>query len=127
MKTSGEILKTARNEQQISLLEAEEATKIRQQYLLALENDDLVKFPDMVTAQGFLKNYCEFLKVDPESTLAIFRRDYIAQKPATITVNKENRLSYWLKFRGWPYLSANFWLVILFLVVIVYLIFQSLR
>ncbi|MBM3209651.1 helix-turn-helix domain-containing protein, partial [Candidatus Shapirobacteria bacterium] len=40
MKTVGQILKEQRLIRQISLTEVAEATKIRQEYLEALENDD---------------------------------------------------------------------------------------
>ena len=68
--TSGEILRTARLRRHISLADAEQATRIRLQYLQALEDDDLGALPAGVYSRGFLRNYALFLGVPPEDVLS---------------------------------------------------------
>lgn len=76
MRTVGEILKKARLEKKLTLKEIEKKTKIRREFLLALEKDDYQKLPPSAYIQGFIKNYAQILGLKPESLLAIFRRDY---------------------------------------------------
>ena len=67
--TPGEILRTARLKRRISLVEAEQATRIRQRYLQALEDDDYAALPTGVYSVGFLRNYAIYLGVPPEDVL----------------------------------------------------------
>lgn len=80
MKTVGQILKSARAEKQISVEQAEIATKIRVRHIQALEEDDYGKFPEYTSARGFLKNYAEFLGLSALPILAVFRRDFTKAK-----------------------------------------------
>ncbi|HEU5315273.1 MAG TPA: helix-turn-helix transcriptional regulator, partial [Chloroflexota bacterium] len=68
--TPGEILRAARLRRRISLTEAEQATRIRQRYLQALEDDDYSVLPPGVYSVGFLRNYAIFLGVPPDDVLA---------------------------------------------------------
>lgn len=74
MKTSGIILREARELQGISLSQVEEATKIRAKFLQALEQDDYSELPSLSYAKGFVKNYSDFLGLDSRTVLAFFRR-----------------------------------------------------
>ncbi|MGI8424610.1 MAG: helix-turn-helix domain-containing protein [Chloroflexota bacterium] len=65
----GEILRAARLRRRISLVEAEQATRIRQRYLQALEDDDYAVLPTGVYSVGFLRNYAIFLGVPPQDVL----------------------------------------------------------
>lgn len=67
--TPGEILRTARLKRRISLVEAEQATRIRQRYLQALEDDDYSVLPKGVYSVGFLRNYAIFLGVPPDDVM----------------------------------------------------------
>jgi cytoskeletal protein RodZ len=88
MRTVGEALKEARESQQISLDQVASATKIRREYLLALEKGDFSALPSLASARGFLKNYAEFLGLSSKSILAIFRRDFIPKKEKKYPVFK---------------------------------------
>lgn len=74
MKTVGEILSRARQDQHLGLDQAEKATKIRKKYLEALEFDDWQKLPSLTYARGFIVNYAQYLGLTPEMILAVFRR-----------------------------------------------------
>ena len=62
--TIGQRLKTAREEQRLTLDKVFESTRIRIQYLQALEEDDVSVMPSPVQARGYLRNYAEFLGLD---------------------------------------------------------------
>lgn len=76
MKTTGQILKEKREEKQISLDEVAQETKIRKPYLAALEKDDYQSLPSVTTGKGFIRNYAQFLDLNSEKIVAIFKRDY---------------------------------------------------
>lgn len=67
--TPGELLRAARLRRRISLAEAERATRIRQRYLEALEDDDHGVLPPGVYSRGFLRNYAIYLGVPPEDVV----------------------------------------------------------
>jgi len=64
MHTIGQRLKVEREEQRLTLEKVFEATRIRVQYLQALEADDLSVMPSPVQARGYLRNYAEYLGLD---------------------------------------------------------------
>ncbi len=74
MKTAGSILKEARAAKNITLAQAETATKIRLKFLQAIESDDYTGLPSLSYAKGFVKNYSEYLGLDSSIVLAFFRR-----------------------------------------------------
>ena len=69
MQTIGQRLKAEREEQRLTLEKVFEATRIRVQYLHALEADDLSVMPSPVQARGYLRNYAEYLGFDVEQML----------------------------------------------------------
>lgn len=68
----GELLRKRREELEISLDEAETATKIRQKYLELIESDRLQKLPNDVYTRGYVKNYAEFLGFDTKEILKLY-------------------------------------------------------
>ncbi|OGV96315.1 hypothetical protein A2W24_01235 [Microgenomates group bacterium RBG_16_45_19] len=76
MKTVGELLQNARLQQNLSLAEISRQTRIAQHYLAAIEANDFKALPAATFTKGFLRNYAVSLKLDPQTVLAIFRRDY---------------------------------------------------
>ncbi len=65
--TIGEKLKQAREEKEMSLEKAAQGTKIRIQYLQAIENDDLTAFASPAQAKGFARLYASFLGIEPRT------------------------------------------------------------
>jgi cytoskeleton protein RodZ len=65
----GQRLKTEREGQRLTLEKVFQATRIRVQYLQALEEDDLSLMPSPVQARGYLRNYAEFLGFDVDKVL----------------------------------------------------------
>ncbi|HSL42963.1 MAG TPA: RodZ domain-containing protein [Anaerolineales bacterium] len=68
-QTIGQRLKAEREAQRLTLEKVFEATRIRMQYLQALEEDDLSVMPSPVQSRGYLRNYAEFLGFDVDEVL----------------------------------------------------------
>jgi cytoskeletal protein RodZ len=73
MQTIGQRLKAEREERRLTLEKVFEATRIRIQYLQALEADDLSVMPSPVQARGYLRNYAEYLGFEVDKLLAEMR------------------------------------------------------
>lgn len=114
MRTAGEILKEARLAKKISLKQVETSTKIRYDFLKALEENDFQKLPSLVSTRGFLKNYAEFLGLTPEPILAIFRRDFAHKKGKIILQGMVEPINK-PKFNWTPKLTLISFLVLFFL------------
>ncbi|WP_269542844.1 helix-turn-helix domain-containing protein [Cerasicoccus fimbriatus] len=72
MPNIGDRLEEARKRQGVSIREASEATKIRGDLLLSLENNNFdFDLPD-VYKRGFLKLYARYLKLDTDKIMADF-------------------------------------------------------
>lgn len=60
----GASLKSARESRKLSLDEASRATKIRKEFLVAIEEERFDLLPGDVFARGFVRSYGEFLGLD---------------------------------------------------------------
>jgi hypothetical protein len=76
MATVGNTLKNQRLQKKFSLDDVHKFVKIHPKFLTALEEGDYSVFSDKIHAKGFLKNYGEFLELDVEKLLALWRREY---------------------------------------------------
>jgi cytoskeletal protein RodZ len=85
MTTIGQRLKEAREVKRLTLEKVFEATRIRVQYLQALEADDLSVMPSPVQARGYLRNYAEYLELDVAKMLDELR-EANAQKPSEVVI-----------------------------------------
>src|SRR5512138_2084136 len=84
-QTIGQRLKAEREEQRLTLEKVFEATRIRVQYLHALEADDLSVMPSPVQARGYLRNYAEYLGLDVSKLLDELR-EANTQKPLDVVI-----------------------------------------
>jgi len=124
MMTVGQILRKTRLEGKIDLKDVANATKIRPEYILALERDDFQILPSMTFARGLLKNYAEFLGLSSKSLLAIFRRDFIQGKKVEI-VPKSVAEPLWRGIIHWnPKLTLTAVATVFLLGLLVYLGYQ---
>ncbi len=80
MSDLGQWLREAREARGLSLAEVEEATRIRQRYLSALEADDWSSLPSEAVGRGFLRNYALFLGLDAEEMLARRQAEYTSEE-----------------------------------------------
>lgn len=72
MSDLGELLRQARVYKGASLRDAERATRISRTYLEALETQDFAQLPPPAYARGIVKNYAQYLGLDPVAILALY-------------------------------------------------------
>jgi len=60
----GNLFKEAREQKNISLEQVSHDTKIKPQFLEAIEAENFEQFPSVPMARGFVKNYCRYLDLD---------------------------------------------------------------
>lgn len=65
----GDMLHAAREKKGVDLYRAERDTKIRARHLAALEAGDFAALPGSVYVKGFLRNYAQYLGLDPAEVL----------------------------------------------------------
>jgi cytoskeletal protein RodZ len=80
MRTIGDILKSARFKKRYSLKKVERETKIKSEFVEAIENGNWAVLPDLPVVSGFVKNLASFLDVDVKVAYATLKRDYLPQK-----------------------------------------------
>lgn len=78
-KTISSLLREKRRERNLTIEQIADATKIRSEYLIALENSLYNKFPSEVYIKGFLKNYAKYLGIPTDQALALYRRENIVK------------------------------------------------
>ena len=80
MLTVGDILRKAREKQNIKLSDVEKQTRVRTKFLESIENNDWNFFSSKIYITGIIKNYSDYLGLDSKKVLAFFRRDYEKQE-----------------------------------------------
>lgn len=73
--TAGDRLREARSKMNLSLKQAAERTRIRADYLEALENMDSRGLPARAYAVGYLRTYASFLSLEPAGLVEQFKRE----------------------------------------------------
>ncbi len=72
MKEIGKLLKEKRGKMNISFTDVYKATKIREKYISAIEDDDMSVFFAEVYYRSFVRSYAEYLGLDPEELFERF-------------------------------------------------------
>jgi cytoskeletal protein RodZ len=83
----GDALREGRKQKNWSLAQAEGATRIRQQYLSALEKEHFAEFASESQIRGFLRTYATHLGLDPEEILEHYDAEprKISRRPSVLT------------------------------------------
>lgn len=81
MKRTGEILRKAREEKDLSLHEIGLSLKINNKILKAIEDGDTSKLPAKTFLRGFVQSYANFLHLNTDEVLAIFYEEMGSTKP----------------------------------------------
>jgi cytoskeleton protein RodZ len=79
MKTTGSLLKAAREKRNLSLHEIGMSLKINPKTLQAMEEGELSKLPAKSFLRGFVKSYAIHLKLDPNEILNVFQQEVDAE------------------------------------------------
>jgi cytoskeleton protein RodZ len=99
MKSTGQILQAARAARKLDIKEVARITKIRPQFLELLEADAFGQLPSATVAKGFIRNYSQFLGLNSEYVLAVFRRDFVENRAGQIVprgiVDPVSQTSLW--------------------------------
>lgn len=99
MKSVGQILQETRNTKRIELEDVSRVTRIRPQFLRIIEADDYSQLPSGAVARGFIRNYSEYLGLNSENVLAVFRRDFVENPRGQIVprgmVTPASEVSFW--------------------------------
>lgn len=88
-KNVGELLKEAREEQNIDLKEVSSAINIRVAQLQAIENSKIDELPGMVYAIGFVKSYAAYLGFNSDEMVTAFKQEHGAAEPANTEIEIE--------------------------------------
>jgi cytoskeletal protein RodZ len=113
------ILKNARSDKGLSLDEVSKKLKIPQKYLDSIENENILCFPQEPYCSLIIKDYADFLGLNGQQIVGLFRRDF-AQKRKT-KIAKTNIISFTPQF--------TFSVIVLFLIVLfsLYLIVEYIK
>ena len=76
----GEILSRAREEKRIPVKTASEETNITMRHLNALEENNFSVFPGETYVIGFIKSYAQYLELDPEKVVQMYRGTQLVEK-----------------------------------------------
>lgn len=121
MLKAGQRLKEERLKQGLTLDEVSQSTKIKKDYLEAIEKGEYERLPASTFAQGFVRNYSQFLRLPEKEILPIFRREFDEERIFRVLPQGLSRTDFPVsRLRK---LQLIF-IPLLFLVLILYLLFQ---
>jgi len=120
MITAGEVLKKKRNSLGRSLEVSSQETRIQKRFLSYIENNEFEKFDSEVFLTGFIKIYSQYLGLDTEKVLALYRRS-VPRKKAKKSSGKEPNITRLKKFILTPKALVTTLSVLFFLIVFGYI------
>ncbi|MCX7779342.1 MAG: DUF4115 domain-containing protein [Negativicutes bacterium] len=82
MQTPGKILRDEREKKGLSIKDVEQATSIRSLYLTAIEEGNYRVVPGEVYLKGFIRNYGNFLGLDGQQLVDLYRQNQAGTSPA---------------------------------------------
>lgn len=123
MIRAGQKLRDERQSRGLSLSQVSESTKIKVEFLEAIEKGDYHKLPSSSYAYGFVRNYTRFLKIAEKEILPLFRREFDAEKvykvlPEGLVGQKE------IPLKRFKIKQAVILIVLLFVLLFGFIIFQ---
>jgi cytoskeletal protein RodZ len=119
MKTIGTVMKEARVKEKYSRKDLERQTKIKREYIKALEEENWDLLPELPVLRGFVKNLASVLSIKQGQIMALLRRDY---PPRAMKINPKPDIEP--RFTWSPKLTFIFGVVFISLLVLGYLGFQ---
>lgn len=119
MKSIGQAVKEARLKKKLSYQKLENITKIRKEFIKAIERQDWNSLPEFPVLSGFVKNIASALQINSRFLLALLRRDY---PPKDLRINPKPQLRK--EFRWSPRLTFILGVAIVTVIIFGYLVFQ---
>lgn len=84
MESIGEKLSQQREHRSISIDQAARETHIAKRFLEALENEHFDTFPGESYLIGFLRNYSDYLELDSDELISLYKNTQIQEQPSPI-------------------------------------------
>src|SRR3989344_7090733 len=84
MKTIGQAIKETRVKKNISFSKLAAITKIKKEFIQAIEKENWQLLPEYPVVTGFVKNIAQALGLNRKGIVALLRRDY---PPKELTIN----------------------------------------
>ena len=122
MRKVSDMLREAREEQDLKLANVSRETKIKKEFLEEIENGNFERLPSESYALGFVKNYAKFLGLSLTTVVPLFRREYDAQK--NISIIPEFRKTQHKFNRKFIFSARGFVVLLVVVIVAVYIFFQ---
>lgn len=119
MKTIGKVLKETRVRKKYSRVKLEKETKIKKDFIKAIEEEDWDSLPEYPVVAGFIRSMSGVLKVDRKQAAARLRRDY---PPKSLRINPKPDVSS--KFTWSPRLTFIAGVLVVSAIIVSYLGFQ---
>jgi cytoskeletal protein RodZ len=85
MESLGQKLRETREQHNFSLEQVARDTHISKQYLEALEQEQFSTIPGETYIIGFLRNYAEYLSLNPEEIVSLYKNIQIQEQPLPMT------------------------------------------
>ncbi|MCR5289771.1 MAG: helix-turn-helix domain-containing protein [Treponema sp.] len=95
MESYGALLKKTRESLNIDVETVERNTSITRRYIEALESEDVTVFPGEPYLYGFLRNYAEYLGLNPDTVAALYKNKVIQESPIPEGLYEKHR-SPWI-------------------------------
>lgn len=123
MKKVSDLLREERIAKGLTLEDIEIATKIKKNFLIAIEEGKFHSLPSESYALGFVKNYAQILHLPVNRIAAFFRREYESEKVSIVPEYRREEK----KFKKTNIFSPKSLLILgSFLIVFFYIAFNSL-
>jgi len=85
MESLGQKLRETREQHNFSVEQVARDTHISKQYLEALEQEQFSTIPGETYVIGFLRNYAEYLSLNPEEIVSLYKNIQIQEQPLPMT------------------------------------------
>lgn len=119
MKSVGVFLKSARIRKRYQIVEVAEKTKIRQEFIRAIEREDWESLSDFSVVAGFVRSIAAVLDLNEEQAAALLRRDYPVKRAISIPKPDLGKKFVWN-----PKLTFLIGVGVVLIVILTYLVFQ---
>lgn len=119
MLRASALLKNTRLDRELDLLEISKKLKIPVKSLTAIENEDIVNFPQEPYCSLIVKDYADFLGLNGSNILCLFRRDFDQKKK-----NKNNTRQL---FSFTPQFTFKVSIIVILILFSLYLVFEYIK
>lgn len=123
-KTLGDFLKEARSTHRINLPDLAKRTRIRLEYLEALEENRFDQLPAATFVKGYVKIYARLFGFDPEPLLGLLRRDFKESAKGTLVPREFLKPVLRSRWQLKPVTAVMLGLLVVFLSIMSYLGWQ---